>query len=62
VSIRTKVKLTIGVLMFLGGVAGAWLSHRGRIAAGEPPVVTQLSWAAIWMSGLTALIAADDGS
>ena len=59
-SLRLKVRVALGLLMLFGGAAGAILSKLGRIAAGEPPVVTQLSWAAIWLSGVTALVSIDE--
>lgn len=60
-SIRLKLRIALSLLMLFGGVAGAVLSRMGRIATDEPPVVTQLSWAAIWLSGITALVSIDDG-
>lgn len=53
--------MVVGSLMFFAGLAGAYLSHRGLIAKGEPRTVLQVGWAAIYCSGLTAFIAAGGG-
>lgn len=60
-SLRLKLRITLSLFMVFGGAAGAVLTRMGRIATDEPPVVAQLSWAAIWLSGVTALVSIDDG-
>lgn len=47
-------------LMFLGGAVGAVLALLGIIFPKEPPGLTQLSWGAIWTTGLVGIIAAKD--
>lgn len=50
------MKRYIAAAMFAGGVVGAALSGLGVIAPGEPQWILQLSWAALWMEGMLALI------
>lgn len=59
-SIRLKVRIALGLLMVMGGAAGATLSRMGRVGRDEPQLVLQLSWAAIWLAGVTALVSIDD--
>jgi hypothetical protein len=57
---KSHVKKIIACTLFVGGVVGAILSAFKLIAAHEPPLVVQLSWAAFWTTGVVGLIAADD--
>lgn len=47
-TVRSWVGMVVGSLMFFAGLAGAYLSHRGLIAKGEPRTVLQVGWAAIY--------------
>lgn len=57
---RERIKKVIAWVMFTCGVAGAVFSAAHVIAPGEPTWVLQLSWAAVWVTGVVGLIAADD--
>lgn len=49
-------------LMLAGGAIGAVLALFGVIFPHEPPGLTQLSWGAIWSTGLVGIIAAQEGA
>lgn len=57
---RERVKKVIAWVMFVCGVTGAVFSALHVIAPDEPQWVLQLSWAAIWVTGITSVLVADD--
>lgn len=57
---RARVKKTISWVMLCCGLAGAFFSFRRVIAPNEPQWILQLSWAAVWMTGFTSVLVADD--
>lgn len=57
---RARRKKCIAWVMFVFGVAGSVLSFFKVLAPHEPQFVLQLSWAAIWSTGITSLLVADE--
>lgn len=57
---RGRAKKVIAWVMFFCGVLGAGFSAAHVIAPDEPQWVLQLSWAAVWVTGITSVLVADD--
>lgn len=55
---RRRAERALAWLMFAVGIAGFVGGITGLVGKGEPPFVLALSWAAVWTTGLVAIIAA----